>query len=246
MNHQLEHLAGDVLISAGTVAYLGPFTGEFRAELVKEWVTFLDRRKVPRTAAPDLVTAYGDPVTVRNWQIFGLPRDSLSTENAIVAQFTKRWPLFIDPQGQANKWIKQREKQNQLDVLKLTDKDFLRSLENAVRFGKPVLLENVLEELDPALEPILLKQTFKQQGWIAIKLGDAIIPYHEDFKLYLTSKLPNPHYTPEISTKGLVFSNTVLSLCHNGFDSKDIERIPEHFVKIFYLGIIMDMIPHTK
>ena len=43
-------------------------------------------------------------------------------------------------------------------MLKLTDKDFLRSLENCVRFGKPCLLENVAEELDPALEPILLQQ----------------------------------------------------------------------------------------
>ena len=51
-----------------------------------------------------------------------------------------------------------QERDNGLDVLKLTDKDFLRSLENAVRFGKPCLLENVGEELDPALEPILLKQ----------------------------------------------------------------------------------------
>jgi len=34
-----------------------------------------------------------------------------------------------------------------------------------------------------------------------IKLGDAIIPYHEDFKFYITTKLPNPHYTPEVSTK---------------------------------------------
>ena len=51
-----------------------------------------------------------------------------------------------------------QEKNNNLDILKLTDKDFLRSLENAVRFGKPCLLENVGEELDPALEPILLQQ----------------------------------------------------------------------------------------
>lgn len=42
--------------------------------------------------------------------------------------------------------------------MKLTDRDFLRSLENAVRFGKPCLMENVREELDPALEPILLRQ----------------------------------------------------------------------------------------
>jgi len=51
-----------------------------------------------------------------------------------------------------------QEKDNAMDVVKLSDKDFLRSLENAVRFGKPCLLENVGEELDPALEPILQKQ----------------------------------------------------------------------------------------
>ena len=94
-----------------------------------------------------------------------------------------------------------QEKDNALDVVKLTDKDFLRSLENAVRFGKPCLLENIGEELDPALEPILLQQTFKQAGSTVIKLGDSVIPYHDDFKLYITTKLPNPHYTPEVSTK---------------------------------------------
>lgn len=36
-----------------------------------------------------------------------------------------------------------------MDVIKLSDKEYLRTLENAVRFGKPVLLENILEELDP-------------------------------------------------------------------------------------------------
>ena len=94
-----------------------------------------------------------------------------------------------------------QEKDNAMDVVKLTDKDFLRSLENAVRFGKPCLLENIGEELDPALEPILLQQTFKQAGSTVIKLGDSVIPYHDDFKLYITTKLPNPHYTPEVSTK---------------------------------------------
>lgn len=75
-----------------------------------------------------------------------------------------------------------QEKDNGLDVVKLTDKDFLRSLENAVRFGKPCLLENIAEELDPALEPILLQQTFKQAGSTVIKLGDSVVPYHDDFK----------------------------------------------------------------
>lgn len=71
-------------------------------------------------------------------------------------------PLMIDPQGQANKWIKNMEKESGLRVVKLTQTDYVRTLENCIQFGTPVLIENVGEELDPSLEPLLLKQTFKQ------------------------------------------------------------------------------------
>lgn len=64
-----------------------------------------------------------------------------------------------------------------------------------------VLLENVGEELDPILEPLLLKQTFKQGGAMCIRLGDATIEYAPDFRFYITTKLRNPHYLPETSVK---------------------------------------------
>ena len=69
---------------------------------------------------------------------------------------------MIDPQGQANKWVKNMEKEAKLSVIKLTDSDYMRTLENCITFGNPLLLENVGEELDPSLEPLLLKQTYKQ------------------------------------------------------------------------------------
>ena len=71
---------------------------------------------------------------------------------------------MIDPQGQANRWTKNMEKENKLLVIKFTDSDYMRTLENCVTFGNPLLLENVDEELDPFLEPLLLKQTFKQSA----------------------------------------------------------------------------------
>ena len=197
----LVNVIGDVMVSAGVVVYLGAFTGEYRTDLVRIWQEKLAQFNVPHSPSATLLSTLGDPVKIRGWQIAGLPKDMLSVENGAIVQYSRRWPLFIDPQGQANKWIKNLEKDKALDVVKLTDKDFLRSLENAVRFGKPCLLENVREELDPALEPILLQQTFKQAGNVVIKLGDSIIPYHDDFKFYITTKLPNPHYTPEVSTK---------------------------------------------
>jgi hypothetical protein len=79
--------------------------------------------------------------------------------------------------------------------------DLARALENAVPFGLPVLLEDVREELDPSLEPLLLKQVFKQGGVPCIRLGDATVEYSNDFKFYMTTKLRNPHYLPEVAVK---------------------------------------------
>ena len=53
------------------------------------------------------------------------------------------------------------ERDNKIHVLKMSNSNYLRTLETAIQFGQPVLIENVLEELDAVLEPVLLKQTFK-------------------------------------------------------------------------------------
>lgn len=72
-----------------------------------------------------------------------------------------RWSLFIDPQGQANKWIKNLEKVNNLEVLKLS-MNYIKKMEACIEQGRPVLIECILEELDSPLDPILMKQTFMQ------------------------------------------------------------------------------------
>lgn len=102
----LKNFVGDVVVASGYVAYLGPFTMEYRRELAAEWRGQLAEVGVPHSRDCDLVGTMGNPVKIRNWQIEGLPKDNLSIENAIIQQFSRRWPLFIDPQGQANKWVK--------------------------------------------------------------------------------------------------------------------------------------------
>ncbi|CAG2057340.1 unnamed protein product, partial [Timema podura] len=119
----------------------------------------------------------------------------------VALQNARRFPLMIDPQGQANKWVKNMEKANNLSIIRLTQSDYGRILENAIQFGQPVLLENVGEELDAMLEPVLMQQTFKQGGALCIKLGDSIVEYNVQFRLYITTKLRNPHYLPEVAVK---------------------------------------------
>ena len=93
------------------------------------------------------------------------------------------------------------ERENKLSIVKLSDANYVRILENSIQFGTPVLMENVAEELDAILEPVLQKATFKQQGVEYIKLGDNLIEYSHDFRFYITTSLRNPHYLPEIAVK---------------------------------------------
>ncbi|XP_022428502.1 dynein heavy chain 12, axonemal isoform X8 [Delphinapterus leucas] len=196
-----ENLTGDVLVSAGVIAYLGAFTAGFRQTCTEDWSMLCKQKKIPCSEEFSLSKTLGDPVKIRAWNIAGLPTDTFSIDNGVIVNNSRRWPLMIDPQGQANKWIKNSEKENQLSVIKLSDSDYMRTLENCIQFGTPLLLENVGEELDPSLEPLLLRQTFKQGGIDCIRLGEVIIEYSFDFKFYITTKLRNPHYMPELATK---------------------------------------------
>ncbi len=109
--------------------------------------------------------------------------------------------LCLRHSGQANKWVKNLERENRLQITKLSDSNYVRTLENCITFGNPLLLENVGEELDPILEPVLQKATFKHSGTDYIKLGDNQIPFNDDFRFYITTAIRNPHYLPEISVK---------------------------------------------
>ena len=202
-----DNLLGDVLISSGVIGYLGAFTATFRDQCVRDWITYSKAKSVACSdpSKYSLSGVLGEPIKIQQWNINGLPKDAFSIDNAVIVFNSKRWPLMIDPQGQANRWIKNSEKDNKLAIIKMTDSDMMRTLENSIQFGAPVLLENVGEELDPSLEPLLLRSTFKQAGVEMIKLGDNVIEYSKDFRFYITTKLRNPHYLPEVATKVSLF-----------------------------------------
>jgi dynein heavy chain len=96
-----------------------------------------------------------------------------------------------------------------LKVIDLKQTDFLRTLENAIQFGTPVLLHGILETIDPSLDPILNKSIIKKGGILTIKLGDKEIEYNPDFRFYLTTKLANPHYAPEVFAKATIVNFAV-------------------------------------
>ena len=209
LGKDMINLVGNMLLASGFIAYLGPFISEFRKDMASAWVQLCKGKKIPVDEDFSLERTLANPVVVREWQIMGLPADEFSTENGMLTTLGRRWPLMIDPQGQANRWIRNMFAQANLQIIKLTEKDFLRTLENAIRYGAPVLLENVEEELDPSLEPVLLKQVFKKGGQYLIRLGSSDVPYNDEFRFFITTKLANPHYLPEVCIKVTIINFTV-------------------------------------
>ncbi|XP_055691880.1 dynein axonemal heavy chain 3 [Lutzomyia longipalpis] len=197
LHKSLDNVVGDVLLAAGVVAYLGAFTTEFRAGIIREWNEQCVAQNIPCTKIFSLAATLGNPMQQRAWSLCGLPSDTFSVENGIIVSKARRYPLMIDPQGQANKWIKNLERDSDLQVIKQTDSDYMSVAENAIKQGLPLLLENVGEYIDSGLFPILERNVVKQKGEYFIRFGEGLIEYNFNFRFYITTCLRNPHYLPE-------------------------------------------------
>jgi len=118
---ELNCITGNVFISAASVAYYGAFPSNYRHELVKGWTEGARSNEIPISENPTVIGTLGHPFLIRQWNSEGLPRDEFSTENAILVTKGRRWPLMIDPQEQANRWIRNKERENALKIIKLSD-----------------------------------------------------------------------------------------------------------------------------
>jgi dynein heavy chain len=209
LNLKLHNLIGNMLMTSAIISYLGPFTAPFRKKLMKKWDELIRQNKIPFSPTYKLDDII-EPIELREWMNYGLPADELSIENGIIMNKCQRWPLMIDPQSQANRWIKNMCKDTGISVIKLTNQNLVRTLSLTIQTGGALLIENVDETLDPILEPVLMKEITHEKGKsYKIKIGADEIQYNQDFKLYITSKRANPHYVPEIVIKVTLINFTV-------------------------------------
>lgn len=156
LHDDMEKITGNCLLDAGFLAYVGPFSYEFRNEMYSDWQSSILERELPLSKRFKLEAHLSDDVEISAWNSEGLPPDELSVQNGILTTKASRFPLCIDPQQQALNWIKRREQKKNLKILSLTDADLLKQVELAIKYGLPVLIQDV-DEIDPILNNVLSK-----------------------------------------------------------------------------------------
>uniref|UniRef100_A0A182TQL6 AAA+ ATPase domain-containing protein n=1 Tax=Anopheles melas TaxID=34690 RepID=A0A182TQL6_9DIPT len=201
---------GNALLSASFLAYMGPFSWEFRkAILFDDWLANVVQQAVPFTEPYRVNGSLSSDLEQSTWASEGLPPDELSTQNGILTTRASRFPLCIDPQQQALSWIRKREAPNNLKTLSFNDKDFLKQLEMAIKYGTPVLFQDVDDYIDPVIDNVLERNVRVQAGRQIVVIGDKEVDVDANFRLYLTTKLANPNFDPAVYAKAQVINYTV-------------------------------------
>lgn len=94
-----------------------------------------------------------------------------------------------------------KQVQEGLEIVKASSIQLIKLIEQSIQFGKWILVENLSTYIDPNLEPILNKHIIVQGGQKIISFGDKNISYNDNFKLFMGTKIKNPHYSPEDQAK---------------------------------------------
>eukprot|EP00842_Homolaphlyctis_polyrhiza_P001698 jgi/Hompol1/2529/HPOL_006034-RA len=197
---QMETLVGDVLLSSAFLAYAGYYDQKSRHNLMQTWKDHLTSAGVKfnvNLSLPEYLTTTEERAA---WLKNSLPSDTLCIENAVMLKQCQRYPLIIDPSGQALTFITKDYQSRNIAVTSFRDNSFLKTLESALRFGNPILIQDA-EDFDPILNPILNKELRRSGGRTLCRLGNKDIDFSSSFTMFLSTRNPSLAFSPDVSSR---------------------------------------------
>lgn len=197
---QLDTLAGDLLLASGLIAYLGVLPHEMRGSCVDAWLRHLLDRHILCSTAFNVAACVSNDIELQDWHLQGLATDRLSIENAIIMMNSFRQCLFIDPQMQANKWIRKAERSRPLQAVKQSDAACFDLILRGMESGYPVLIEDINGPLHITLSEIINYRITQQNRriWLHSHLNVAVA---DAFHLYCTSNMSDQSFLTRFNGK---------------------------------------------
>lgn len=211
----VPNILGESLVASGVIAFLGAFPMDYRHKTIEYWIKVIKDKQITIGDDFNLREVCADDLTITNWvDKYKLPNDAISIENAIIIEQSKRFPLIIDPQLQATKWLKELYKEPMDKSIKIiraasVDKNTPHLISLCITEGFPVLVEGVGESIDSMFESVFDQIKEYEGKKLTMKFIDKFYDLHPNFKFFVTTKLSKPHYPPEICAKVTLINFTV-------------------------------------
>ena len=218
---EMSTIVGDVLLSAAFLAYAGFFDQQYREMMWQEWSSHLGDANIKfknELSLPEYLSTADDRLS---WQSKSLPSDNLCIENAIMIKRFSRYPLIIDPTGQATSFLLNEYKDRKITVTSFLDEAFLKVLESALRFGNTLLIQDV-EHLDPILNPVLNREIRRTGGRVLIRLGSQDIDFSPSFTMFLSTRDPSVEFSPDICSR-VTFVN--FTMTRSSLQSQSLDQV---------------------
>uniref|UniRef100_A0A3Q3KJ04 Cytoplasmic dynein 2 heavy chain 1 n=1 Tax=Monopterus albus TaxID=43700 RepID=A0A3Q3KJ04_MONAL len=190
IKNELDTLPMRAVLAAAFITYLSATPEDHRRHCLETWMAQSGLQKF------DLRSFLCSESEQLIWKSQGLPSDDLSMENALVILQSVACPFLIDPSSRATEWLCTHLKQHRLEVINQQDGNFMTSLELAVRFGKTLIIQE-MDGVEPVLYPLLRRDLIAQGPRYVVQIGDKVIDYNEDFRLFLATRNPTPFIPPD-------------------------------------------------
>ena len=218
---EMSTIVGDVLLSAAFLAYGGFFDQHYREVMWQEWSGHLTEANIKFKVELSFTEYLSTADDRLSWQSKSLPSDNLTTENAIMLKRFNRYPLIIDPTGQATTFLLNEYRERKITVTSFLDESFLKVLESALRFGNPLLIQDV-EHLDPILNAVLNKEIRRTGGRVLIRLGSQDIDFSPAFTMFLSTRDPSVEFSPDICSR-VTFVN--FTMTRSSLQSQSLDQV---------------------
>jgi len=220
-DEEMSTIVGDVLLSAAFLAYGGFFDQHYREVMWQDWSSHLHDANIKFKQELSLTEYLSTADDRLSWQSKSLPSDNLTMENAVMLKRFNRYPLIIDPTGQATTFLLNEYKDRKITVTSFLDEAFLKVLESALRFGNPLLIQDV-EHLDPILNAVLNKEIRRTGGRVLIRLGSQDIDFSPSFTMFLSTRDPSVEFSPDICSR-VTFVN--FTMTRSSLQSQSLDQV---------------------
>ena len=190
---ELKQLPWMSLLAAAFITYLSKSPEDERRSKLTEW---LEHTGMESFNLRQFLSTESEQL---KWKAEGLPSDDVSMENALMILQGQLVPFLIDPSQRATEWLKAHLKDTRLEVINQQDSNFTTALELAVRFGKTLVIQEV-DGVEPLLYPLVRRDLESQGPRFVVQIGEKVIDYNEDFRLFLTTRNPQPDIPPDVDS----------------------------------------------